>query len=74
MTDHPIYHITHVENLASIIEADRLWCDAQRIAKGLANTNIGYSHIKQRRFGIPCQFRAVVRSGITYRSIFAPDP
>lgn len=26
-----------------------MWCDAQRIARGLANTNIGYSHIKERR-------------------------
>jgi len=49
VTDRHIYHITHMDNLSSIIEADRLWCDAQRIAQGFPNTNIGYSHIKDRR-------------------------
>ena len=49
----PIYHITHIANLASIIEQGRLWSDARRIALGLANTNIGYSHIKSRRLRHP---------------------
>lgn len=53
MTNHAIYHITHVENLANIVREGRLWCDAQRIARGLANTNIGYSHIKERRMRHP---------------------
>ena len=45
----PIYHITHVDNLPGIIKAGRLWSDKQRISRGIAATNIGYSHIKQRR-------------------------
>jgi hypothetical protein len=45
----PIFHITHVENLASIIAHDCIWSDAQRITRKLVTTNIGYSHIKQRR-------------------------
>ncbi len=49
MTNRAIYHITHVENLASIIQQARLWSDAQRVAQGFASTNIGYSHIKARR-------------------------
>ena len=49
MTDHAIYHITHADNLAHIVHQDRLWCDVQRIARNLDNTNIGYSHIKARR-------------------------
>ena len=49
MTNRAIYHITHADNLEKIIREGRLWCDAQRIARGLASTNIGYSHIKVRR-------------------------
>jgi len=45
----PIYHITHVDNLQSIVAHGCLWSDAQRIAQGIPNVNIGHSHIKQRR-------------------------
>ncbi|HJQ85418.1 MAG TPA: DUF4433 domain-containing protein [Candidatus Binatia bacterium] len=45
----PIFHITHVNNLPGIIGAGRLWSDAQRLRKEVTVTNIGYSHIKQRR-------------------------
>jgi len=44
-----IYHITHVDNLVSICREGRLWCDSHRTLNGLQSTNIGYSHIKQRR-------------------------
>jgi hypothetical protein len=44
-----IYHITHINNLASIISEGKLWSDAQRIDKNLESTNIGYPHIKGRR-------------------------
>lgn len=53
MTDHSVYHITHIDNLAGIIAADALWSDAQRIKKGFASANIGYSHIKARRLRRP---------------------
>jgi hypothetical protein len=53
LNDAAIYHITHVDNLAGVIREGRVWCDEQRIARGLANTNIGYSHIKQRRMRRP---------------------
>ena len=49
MANKQIFHITHVDNLAGIIEMDRLWCDAQRLTQGFDNKNIGYSHIKARR-------------------------
>jgi hypothetical protein len=45
----PIYHITHLRNLASILAAGCLWSDAQRLKRGFTPTNIGYQHIKQRR-------------------------
>lgn len=56
--DPPIFHITHVENLPSILREGGLWCDSQRIARGLATTNIGYLHIKQRRLCRPVTTRA----------------
>lgn len=48
-TNPRIFHITHVENLPSIIAHGCLWSDSQRIARNFPSTNIGYSHIKQRR-------------------------
>lgn len=48
-TDPRIYHITHVDNLPSIITAGSIGSDAQRIRQGLANTNIGMTEIKKRR-------------------------
>ncbi len=53
MSSHAIYHITHISNLTSVIREGRLWCDWQRITRGFANTNIGYSHIKARRMRHP---------------------
>lgn len=44
-----IYHITHIDNLPGIINDNCLWSDYQRIERRLANTSIGYNHIKQRR-------------------------
>ena len=49
MSNKQIFHITHVDNLMGIIASGCLWCDAQRLAQGFGNTNIGYSHIKARR-------------------------
>lgn len=48
-SDPPIFHITHVDNLAGILREGGLWCDRQRIALQLGNMNIGLAHIKQRR-------------------------
>lgn len=44
-----IYHITHVDNLAQIIQQGVLWSDARRIELGLDCEVIGMSAIKQRR-------------------------
>lgn len=44
-----IYHIVHLDRLASILEQGFLWSDALVQAKGLAGTMIGMPHIKQRR-------------------------
>lgn len=44
-----IYHIVHVDRLASIVSQGCLWSDAMVQSKGLGGTMIGMSHIKQRR-------------------------
>ncbi len=48
-----IYHISHINNLENIIADDCLWSDYQRIERNIGNTNIGYSHIKERRLQHP---------------------
>lgn len=44
-----IYHIVHVDRLASIIKSGGLLCDAQIVAHNITGTTIGMSSIKQRR-------------------------
>ncbi len=44
-----IYHITHLDNLASIVERGSLLCDNVRAAQGVACQGIAHVHIKQRR-------------------------
>lgn len=52
-----IFHITHVGNLRSIVEAGVLWSDAKRLELGLICEIVGMSGIKQRRLTrlrVPC--------------------
>ena len=56
--DPPIFHITHFDNLPSILREGGLWCDRKRIELGLSNTNIGHKHIKSRRLARKVQTRA----------------
>lgn len=44
-----IYHITHVDNLPSILTSGMIQSDACRVDQCLANTNIGMTEIKRRR-------------------------
>jgi ssDNA thymidine ADP-ribosyltransferase, DarT len=44
-----IYHIVHVDRLASIIADKRLWSDAEMIQRQIGGTTIGMSEIKGRR-------------------------
>jgi ssDNA thymidine ADP-ribosyltransferase, DarT len=54
--DQKIYHIVHVDNLASIIADGVLWCDSKMIERP-GGTLIGMGGIKQRRLTLPvsCQ-------------------
>ena len=47
-----IYHITHVDNLSSIVKRG-LVSDAVMSARDGPATSIGMSNIKQRRLGLP---------------------
>ncbi len=58
MNNPAIYHITRVDNLVRILREGGLWCDAQRSAKRLVTTNIGYSLIKARRLRHPVSVAA----------------
>ena len=53
-----VSHITHIDNLDSILVQGCLWSDKKRIELGLVNKNIGYSHIKQRRLLRPVNVAA----------------
>jgi len=48
-----IYHITHVNNLARIIESGMIWSDAKRLEHAFECETIGMSGIKQRRMELP---------------------
>jgi len=47
--DPTIYHITHVDRLASIVSDSHLWCDAEVARRNSLGTTIGMSKIKRRR-------------------------
>ena len=50
MPDAPmIYHIVHVDRLASIVADGVLWSDAEVVRRNPAGTTIGMNSIKQRR-------------------------
>lgn len=44
-----IYHIVHIDRLASIVADDCLWCDAKMAMESPSGTIIGMNSIKQRR-------------------------
>jgi hypothetical protein len=56
----PVYHITHIDNLPSMINDGFLWCDQEQRRRGANHQNIGYSHIKERRLKHPVK---VARGG-----------
>lgn len=45
----PIYHITHIKNLAVILREDGLVCDAEAERSGLCQQSLAYETIKDRR-------------------------
>ena len=52
----PIYHITHIENLGSILRAGGLRAVGRLREQGAGYQSIAYPHIQDRRGGVrvPC--------------------
>ena len=61
----PIYHITNINNLLKIIQTGGLWCDADRVQRGIECVGIAHKHLKQRRARTVVQNRSgqVVAAG-----------
>jgi hypothetical protein len=60
---HPkIYHIVHIDNLASIVADGCLWSDAVMVQRQ-GGTVIGMGSIKQRRLGLPISCHNGLRVG-----------
>lgn len=70
---HPkIYHIVHVDRLASIIADDYLWSDAMMNQRP-SGTVIGIESIKQRAAAFQSAATTGCALGIACRSIFVRD-
>jgi len=67
-----IYHITHVANLAAIIQAGGLWSDAAMIARGGPAASIGMNSIKRRRLELPVKCHPGDRVGEYVPFYFCP--
>ena len=67
-----IYHIAHVDRLASIVADGWLWCDAEMQRRTGAGTTIGMSGIKQRRLGLPLNCRPGLLVGACVPFYFCP--
>lgn len=76
MTDVPgrarIYHITHVDNLPSILAEGGLWSDAAISARGGPAAPIGMSNIKLRRLRLPLKCHPGDRVGDYVPFYFCP--
>ena len=82
-----IYHIVHVDRLASIVADGHLWSDAEARKREVGGTNIGLSDIKERRLkeltlsshrnlyvGDCVPFYFCPRSPMLYKHFMANDP
>jgi hypothetical protein len=67
-----IYHIVHVDRLASIIADGCLWADAVMVGRAGAGTTIGMGSIKQRRLTLPIACRPGLRVGDCVPFYFCP--
>lgn len=67
-----VYHITHVDNLESIVREGVLLSDAAMIARGGPAAGIGMSSIKQRRLTLPVHCNADSHVGDYVPFYFCP--
>lgn len=67
-----VYHITHVDNLASIFADGRLCCDRVMIERGGPAAMVGISGIKARRLELPVDCHHGLRVGDCVPFYFCP--
>ena len=67
-----IYHIVHVDRLASIVADGALWSDAEVQRRAPPGTVIGMSAIKQRRLTNPVKCRPGLNVGDCVPFYFCP--
>lgn len=67
-----IYHIVHVDRLASIVQNGRLFCDAIVQEQSMSGTTIGMSGIKARRLMLPLNSHPALRVGGCVPFYFCP--
>lgn len=67
-----IYHITHVDNLSSILAEGGLWCKTQQIQRNIPYLNIAHTHIQDRRATtrVPCGSKGILHDYVPF--YFAP--
>ena len=69
-----IYHLTHVDNLQSIVAAGELIPEASIVQQGVSPTAVAMSRIKQRRLGLPITCRPGVFAGHRVPFYLCPGP
>ena len=67
-----IYHIVHMDRLASVIADGFLWCDAEIERCKPPGTSIGMSNIKQRRLGLSLDSHSDLNVGACVPFYFSP--
>ena len=71
-TQPKIYHIVHVDRLASIVSEGHLWSDATMAGRQGTGTTIGIGSIKQRRLRKPLRSHRVLHVGDCVPFYFCP--
>ena len=71
-TEPKVYHIVHVDRLASIVEDRCLWSDTEARRRGVAGTTIGIGNIKRRRLGNALESHRGLRVGDCVPFYFCP--
>src|ERR1700730_16626149 len=66
------YHITHVDNIASVLADGRLCCDRTMIDRGGPAAMVGISNIKTRRLGLSVDCHNGLRVGDCVPFYFCP--
>ena len=67
-----IYHIVHVDHIASIISDGCLWCDAEIVRRRPTGTTIGMNEIKRRRLILPLDSHPGLHVGDCVPFYFCP--